>query len=756
VTKKILWVVLIVATLVMGVPHLPASLFQPSIARALERSLGRKVEVGEVHLSLYGMPGFTIDDVTIHEDPRSGIEPFAYVQTLGADVSLLGLLHRRLEFSTIRLGDASINLVKADAGPWNFQYLLNSPAAASGSIPAIKMKAGRVNFKFGDTKSVFYFDDADLSVSPNTDGSVELRFGGAPSRTDRSAQKFGHFFVTGSWLPQRQNLDLKVELERSSLEEVLKLADSSGYGIHGVVAMEARLTGPTSDLDVSGDFQLEDLHRWDLLPDKTGGWRQRYHGTLDLRGEKLELKTVSDTPNPPLTLDFQAANYLTVPKWQATADVHDVPLATILEVARHMGAPLPEKLSAQGPVSGSITYGREQGFSGDLAISEASLNLPDSPPLKASAVQVSIKDGAARMDPATVQIGEGNSVQVEASYTTAKEDGLDLKVSTRGLSVADTRGFGLKAIPLLEHTPQGTWRGWARYHAGDWTGEYELQNARVAVDGLAEPLQIQSAAVSLTGNRAAANRLRAKIGDISFTGDYRWEPNALRPHKFRVQIDEADLSELNRLLAPTLSRQAGFLETLRFSSAPLPAWLKGRRAEGTISIGDLNTGDKTVHITKARLLWDEARIIVDRVDATLEDSPISGTLLVNLEGRQPKYHAEGKLEDVPYKGGKLDFDGTVEAEGSGLPLLLTAHAEGSFKGRSVSFTPDVDFRTVTGRFEFKSAAWKLSNVEIVQGSDLLTGAGASQPDGKLVLDLSSKTRQFRYSSTLLAAGAPGN
>jgi uncharacterized protein involved in outer membrane biogenesis len=102
-TRRILWGLAIVGAVVGGVPYLPASLFQPAIIRALERSLGRKVEVGEVHLSLFGMPGFTVDDVTIHEDPRAGIEPFAYVPSLGADVSLLALLHRKLEFSTIRI-----------------------------------------------------------------------------------------------------------------------------------------------------------------------------------------------------------------------------------------------------------------------------------------------------------------------------------------------------------------------------------------------------------------------------------------------------------------------------------------------------------------------------------------------------------------------------------------------------------------------------------------------------------------------------
>src|SRR5215471_5825224 len=249
--KRIVWALLILAVIVAGLPYLPASLFQPAIARALERSLGRRVEVGAVHLSLFGMPGFSIDEVTIHEDPHAGIEPFAYVGSLGADVNLFALLRRKLEFSTIRLGEASINLVKPDSGPWNFQYLLNSPAAASGAIPSIKMRSGRVNFKFGDMKSVFYFDDADLQVTPNSDGSVELRFGGAPSRTDRSAQNFGHFYVRGNWVPSRQKLDLNVELERSSLDEVLKLSDSNGFGVHGIVSMEAQVTGITSNLDIN-------------------------------------------------------------------------------------------------------------------------------------------------------------------------------------------------------------------------------------------------------------------------------------------------------------------------------------------------------------------------------------------------------------------------------------------------------------------------------------------------------------------------
>ena len=73
------------------------------------------------------------------------------------------------------------------------------------------------------------------------------------------------------------------------------------------------------------------------------------------------------------------------------------------------------------------------------------------------------------------------------------------------------------------------WRGWARYQGGDWSGESELQNARIAVDGLADPVMIQSASVSLNGTRVAVTRLQATAGAIAFTGSYRRErPRTLR------------------------------------------------------------------------------------------------------------------------------------------------------------------------------------------------------------------------------------
>jgi hypothetical protein len=755
--RRLLWVVLVLACLIVLAPYLPAKLFQPSIARALERGLGRKVEVGEVRLSLLGMPGFTVDDVTIHEDVRAGIEPFAYVQTLGASVSLAGLLHRKLDFSTINLGDASINVVKTGAGPWNFQYLLGG-TADSASLPAIKMRGGRVNFKFGDTKSVFYFDDADLSVAPNADGTVEVRFGGAPARTDRRAQNFGHFFVRGNWTPGgNPQLDLKVELEPTSLDEVLRLADPRGYGVHGVIAMNAQVTGPTSQLDVDGEMQLSDLHRWDLLPEKTGGWKQRYKGTLDLRAEKLTLATVADSPNPQLRVELNGENYSSTPLWETAVQVNEIPLSTVVEVARHMGAPFPAMLTAEGPMSGSLFYSSATGLTGEMSVDAPSVHLPGAPDLHAKALTVGLKDGVTKLEPASVEIGEAsepeaepNKVQLEASYTAQK--GLDLKLATRALSVADTRSFGLKAIPLLEHAEQGTWRGSAHYSEGEWTGEYDLLNSKVTVDGLAEPLTIQFAAVSLTPARAVASRLRASAGAIPFSGEYRWEPAAARPHKFKLRMGDADLAEWNRVLAPAFVRQAGLLETFRIGETALPDWLKARHAEGTISVDSLKVQDKILRVQQAHVIWDEASVRLEDIDAHIEDSPLAGLLTVDLAAKAPAFRFTGTLEDVPYRGGRVDFEGSVDAAGTGPALLLNARGQGSLKGRALSFAPEGDFRTVTAQFVFQGGAWKFSNLEMVQGADTLTGTAVSGSDGKLVLDLTGRGKQVHFAGPLVAAG----
>src|SRR5436190_1587558 len=145
--RVVIIVIAVLAVLTAAAPYVPVDVLRGPIERALERSLGRKVEIGAVHLTFlpgpYPGPGIQLDDVVIHEDPRAGAEPFARMDSLSARIRLWALLHRRLDFSSLNLGgDATINLVKTGAGPWNFQFLL--PGTSTNHVTAVRMRGGRV------------------------------------------------------------------------------------------------------------------------------------------------------------------------------------------------------------------------------------------------------------------------------------------------------------------------------------------------------------------------------------------------------------------------------------------------------------------------------------------------------------------------------------------------------------------------------------------------------------------------------------
>ncbi|MEI9813463.1 MAG: AsmA family protein [Acidobacteriota bacterium] len=187
---KLLWRVLkiaipVIAVLAVLAPYIPAAFLRGSVENALSVSLDRPVGIGDIRFTFFPSgpvpgPGFTLEDVTIHEDPRAGIEPFAHMAELGASIRILSLLRGRLELSGINLGEASINLVKTSEGAWNFQMLLERLKEHDTALPALRMRGGRVDFKFGDTKSVFFFNEADLDVAPSASGTIDIRFSGAP------------------------------------------------------------------------------------------------------------------------------------------------------------------------------------------------------------------------------------------------------------------------------------------------------------------------------------------------------------------------------------------------------------------------------------------------------------------------------------------------------------------------------------------------------------------------------------------------
>lgn len=682
---------ILLAVLTLVTHYLSADRFGRRIREELEKSLGRKVELGRVRFNLLTGPGFTVNDVVISELPSHGLAPFAYVDSLDARVRILSLLGGKLEFSTLRLVEPTINLVKVSDGPWNVQQLLMSElvrplGAAHGSptaMPEIQVRSGRVDFQIGTLKSAYYLTDTDFDLWEE-DGGLALRFSGAPGRTDRPAQGFGRLIGNGRWVQtpgSEPKVDFDLQLDRSNLSDVVTLIQGRDVGVHGQIASQARLTGPVSNIRVTGKLQLFDVHRWDLLPPKGEAWPLNYEGRIDLRKQEIELESGrSDGKELPLAVRVTASNYFTTPQWAVSGKAKDFPASALIEVARHMGVGLPARAAGEGKLNGEMVYSSDAGVRGVLDLTEGSLEVPGTEAMRVPSARITVSGEEIRLEPATLLLHQDEKAVVEGEFRPSARS-LAVRISTPLFRINDLKTgtgelLGAGRLPLLDNCTGGVWKGFVRYavegdEAPEWTGTFEVRDAAAAVPGLSDPVHLESAAVTVDGSRLQMKSVRGRAGKIRFEGDYRYEPTFVRPHRFRLVVAEAHAAELERLLLPSLQRAQGFLSrTLRIGRVPIPDWLKERRAAGVVQVASLAIGKSVISNLRADVIWDSIRVQLLGVEAAVDDTPISGTLVADLTGNVPEYQGSLRVDALESKLGEGELTAEFVSAGIGAKVLL--------------------------------------------------------------------------------------
>jgi hypothetical protein len=770
--RSILIALLVVLLIGLAARYLPANQLRPRIEAALETALNRPVHItGGVHLNLFTGPGFTVENVLIEDDPAAGIEPFAQVESLQARVSLASLLTGKLVFSSLRLGSPSVNLVRIEGGPWNIQPLLDRPLESNAtrrhSVPDIQIRDGRLNFKFGDTKSVFFIQAADVDVYPDSSGEVVIRFSGAPARTDQGSQAFGQLSARGLLRPAQggeSQLSIGLHLERTAISELVRLFNGRDLGVHGFTTANAKLAGPLSGLELSGDLNISDVHRWDQMPAQGLGWTLNYRGLLNLPSHELALETFAVTgPAPAVSVKLRLTDYLSSPRWAANILFRDLPVAALLETARRMGAFLPPGVQADGKVLGAIGYSNRAGLQGELALRNASVKFPEGQSAEFEQARVSFSNGRIALVPSELRMDNGQTAQLEGEYAIDNSHAA-LKITTRQLAIAEvgsSAGIAIAAspVPVLETLRQGAWKGWIAFdrrddHPGVWSGEYDLQNTVLEIPGFASPVHFTNALVEMKDGQIQINRIRGHLGPVKFEGDYRYDPDAGHPHRLRLNIPELQLADLERLMTPALGRNQGFLErTFRLRNQALPKWLEERQADASIQVGTLWNGDSAIGRVRAHMVWDGPTIVLSDVDCRLDEMHAIGKVSLNLAKGFPAYRLTGSVANLDYRDGQLDIEGELETSGIGTSRLLNLRSVGTFEGRAIGLSPDTEVREITGSYLLAAPSGvprlSLTNVQVEQGSETLYGQGSSGPDGHIILELASGRKQVRLSGMLL-------
>jgi uncharacterized protein involved in outer membrane biogenesis len=756
----------------IAAPFVQVNRLKGRIRGELEQALHRRVEIGEVHFTLFTGPGFSVADVLIHEDPARGIEPLANVTFLEAKVSILGLLLGRFEFSTLTLVEPTVNLAKADTG-WNFLSLLNDtggsgPQQERTDLPSIQVRNGRLNFKFGDWKSPFYLGsaDVDLSARAGRSGSFDIWFRGEPGRTDRPAQGYGSLTGSGEWNAARgreSELNLDLELKPSPLEEVTQLTHGRDIGLHGQIASQLNIHGPLNDLQINGQLRIEDVHRWDLVQARTGQLKVAYRGVLDWRAQKLELEaSQKENPELPFVLHATASNLLVRPVWGLSMTVDQLPAASVGAVARHLGLPLPRGLDIDGKLGGRVEYASGTGWQGRMALENAAIELAGQSHLTVERAELALDNERLTLGQTPIEGQAGRSAEVQGVYEFQGKV-LDVVIRGKALDLAEVQAgsghlLSTAAVPLISNFRRGLWSGWLRYRVeaddpGEWTSSFDLWDAQVRLPGLADPLRILSAHVELNGLRVAMSRMRTRAGEIECTGEYRYEPDDNRPHRFRLSSASVDLAELERLFLPALRRDSGFLaRTLRFREPKLPEWIASRHAEGTIQIESLTAGELALAGVRSRVVWDGAEIEFPNLEGRLEDGTLKAKGSIQLAGSAPKYNLRGRLQNLGWRGGKVDVEGNLASVGLGPEFLAALTSEGTFQARSVVIIGEAPVRAASGSYDFAMSRigpkLRLTSLEASLGTERFSGQGETQTDGKLMLDLVSSSRSVRLTGPM--------
>src|ERR1700675_119992 len=118
--------------------------YHGTIQSELEKRLGRRVELGAMHLSIFP-PRFQVENPAIADDSSfSSDAPFVKAQGLEVSVKLLPLFHKQIEIDSLQLNRPSVNLIKNPSGGWNFASL-GHPSDTSQTT-----SSGKQEFSLGE------------------------------------------------------------------------------------------------------------------------------------------------------------------------------------------------------------------------------------------------------------------------------------------------------------------------------------------------------------------------------------------------------------------------------------------------------------------------------------------------------------------------------------------------------------------------------------------------------------------------------
>lgn len=437
--RRILWalgIVALIVALVLGPPLINANRFRHRITQSVSESLGRPVRIDSVTLNLLPVPGFTLDNFVVGDDPAFSSEPVIRANSVRVTLRVWSLWRRRVEFSRISLEDPSVNLVHRADGRWNIESLLlqaskidAAPTAQQGAgdaprFPYVEATGARVNVKMGLEKMPIALTEADLALWLTQPNQWKFRLEGRPTRTNTAAADTGILRVQGTLgkaaTLQDAPVDMSLDWRAAPLGGLSWVLLARDAGFRGSMTLRTTIQGTIGRNKIDTEFDLNDLRRSDFVPQHTLDAAIRCTGTASATFHQL---TDIRCGWPPAALANPAAEGLKIAgalpdaaHWEsanAHATLTGAPAAGLLDVMRLSSTRISPDLNAGGIITGTLDCcvkpaNGESGwaaFSGEFAIEKASLSFKKEQALIDSDVTSDVGNGQLTVHPVALEVG---------------------------------------------------------------------------------------------------------------------------------------------------------------------------------------------------------------------------------------------------------------------------------------------------------------------------------------------------------------
>ena len=773
--RSIMLVSVLALGAVVAAPFVRGDRFREPLSRSLQATLGRSVTMEQVRFTLWRGPGFTATNVVVGDQPEFGVEPLATVPEIQVRLSLLSLLQGRVEARELRLDGPSLNLVRNAAGRWNLQGETHPhPAAASSEplpprrLPDLVIRDGRLNFKLGDEKGVFYLSkvDLDLQVASTADGlRAEFQLFGKPARTDRSEVGFGGFSAEGRWssnAPDGGRLEMDARLERSSLADLLTLVQGRAQDLRGYLVSRAHVQGPLSSLRVQGSVQSDELQRWEVVTPWSGAGGVKYSGELRLNQGVLHLAT-DPPPGPkeaPFTVALAAETLMSYPRWTLVTTLNNAPMREAVPIARQLGVDLRDPLPTEGRLSGTVSLKSDAGLDGSLQLRDVVWPVGELGTMHAADVPLRFSGQEITLEKAAFTDSEGNSADLAMHYHWPAP-GFDITLSGKKLALASVLSLA-ERIPVargrlgLHSFSGGLFSGdvtltQAADESVQWSANGSLTNTSFLADGLAHPVHLKSATVRTLGERVDLDGIRFAVGRLAGTATASFDPARKEPLRLKIALADITATQLQEELRPTLKSDASLLERTLFRRRP-ERWLQERNLEATLEATSLTVGDLIFDAPRVSVAWRGPLVNLRLLDGRWNKGKATGSATIKLQQSEPAYDFQFNVADAISFNGVTTVSIQGESSGLGDASVSNLKASGFWQAQSWQLLPEGPIRKVEGTFDFAGGKLaprlRFENVQFFLGSDLWKGAGGLEQNNRLMFEFNSGGKQWRVSGSL--------